>query len=272
MLGETLGYVKNKSEIEQTINDYINSKEGNLAFVEISAMPEYEFRLTQDIETNEEDVLLAVKENSKVTYKLYAISLDGENKQYVNTMEEAETVVAQLKEKYKNIIELNLGVSEYYTQDLENVVSGEITIAETKIEEDVKQKVEIKSHSVNGVYLSKPVKGVITSRYGTRSSGYHSGLDIATSTGTAIYACAAGKVTCASYNGSYGNLVKISHGDGVETWYAHCSAIYVSVGETVTAETKIAAVGSTGNSTGSHLHLEIRLNGVTQNPQNYLYK
>lgn len=272
MSGETLGYVKNKSEIEQTINEYINNKEGNVAFVKVSAMPEYEFRLTQGIETNEEDVLLAVKENSKVTYKFYAISLDGENKQYVNTMKEAETVVAQIKEKYKNIIELNLGVSEYYTEDLKSVVSGEFTIAKTNIEQDVNEKVEIKSHSINGVYLTTPVKGVITSRYGTRSSGYHKGLDIATSTGTSIYACATGKVIYASYDGSYGNLVKISHENGVQTWYAHCSAIYVSVGETVTTQTKIAAVGSTGNSTGPHLHLEIRLNGVTQNPQNYLYK
>ena len=80
-----------------------------------------------------------------------------------------------------------------------------------------------------------------------------------------------GVVTNASYSGSYGNLVKISHGDGVETWYAHTSKMYVTVGQKVSAGDTIAAVGSTGNSTGAHLHFEIRINGNHINPQKYLY-
>ena len=71
---------------------------------------------------------------------------------------------------------------------------------------------------------------------------------------------------------SYGKLIKISHGNGVETWYAHCSSLYGTVGQQVNAGEVIAAVGSTGNSTGNHLHLEIRVNGKTLNPQKYLYK
>ena len=70
----------------------------------------------------------------------------------------------------------------------------------------------------------------------------------------------------------YGNLVIISHGNGVETYYGHCSSITTSVGKSVTAGDVIAKVGSTGNSTGSHLHLEIRINGTAVNPQKYLYK
>ena len=69
-----------------------------------------------------------------------------------------------------------------------------------------------------------------------------------------------------------GNFVKISHGNGVETVYGHCSKLYVTTGQTVAQGEAIAAVGSTGNSTGPHLHLEIRVNGVRQNPQIYLYK
>ncbi len=66
-------------------------------------------------------------------------------------------------------------------------------------------------------------------------------------------------------------MVAISHGNGVQTYYAHCSKLYVSVGDKVSQGSSIAAVGSTGNSTGNHLHLEIRVNGVAYNPQNYLY-
>ena len=82
---------------------------------------------------------------------------------------------------------------------------------------------------------------------------------------------ASGTVTFAKYNGSYGNLVKVNHGNGVETWYAHCSKICTSVGENVNAGDIIALVGSTGNSTGAHLHFEIRINGTHINPQKYIY-
>ena len=82
---------------------------------------------------------------------------------------------------------------------------------------------------------------------------------------------ASGTVTYAGYKGSYGNLVIISHGNGVQSYYAHCNKLLVSVGQTVSAGQVIAQVGSTGNSTGPHLHLEIRINGKAVNPQNYLY-
>lgn len=75
----------------------------------------------------------------------------------------------------------------------------------------------------------------------------------------------------ASYQGSYGNLIIIDHGNGVQSYYAHCNSINVSSGATVTVDTVIGTVGSTGNSTGPHLHLEIRVNGAITNPQNYLY-
>ena len=128
---------------------------------------------------------------------------------------------------------------------------------------------------INGIKIAtKPISGTITSRYGESSrlrKSTHTGLDISATTGTDIKAVASGTVTCAKYSGSYGNLVKIDHGNGVETWYGHTSKMYVKVGQEVKAGDVIAAVGSTGNSTGPHLHLEIRLNGVAINPQKYLY-
>ncbi len=131
------------------------------------------------------------------------------------------------------------------------------------------------STSLNGVKLTvKPVSGIITSRFGSResirSSG-HSGLDIATKKGTKIKAAAGGTVVFAGYSGAYGNVVKISHGSGIKTYYAHCSKLYVKTGDTVSAGDVIAAVGSTGRSTGNHLHFEVVKNGVSVNPQNYLY-
>lgn len=129
---------------------------------------------------------------------------------------------------------------------------------------------------VNGITLSSPlnVGALITSRFGERSSSrssVHTGLDLAVSLGTAIYPIADGVVTTASYQGSYGNLIIIDHGNGVESYYGHCNSLNVSVGDEVTTDMIIGTVGSTGNSTGPHLHLEIRINGTAYNPQNFLY-
>lgn len=98
------------------------------------------------------------------------------------------------------------------------------------------------------------------------------GMDIAAPNGTDIKAAADGTVTYAGWMGGYGNLIIISHGNGIQTYYGHCSKLYVSNGKEVKAGDVIAAVGSTGNSTGNHLHFEIRKNGSQINPQKYLYK
>ena len=127
------------------------------------------------------------------------------------------------------------------------------------------------SSSALGISLIRPVNGTITSRFGQRSGRQHTGLDIATSKGTPIKAASAGTVVRANYHNSYGYLVVIAHTDTIQTFYAHCSKIYVNVGQNVAQGDVIAAVGSTGNSTGPHLHLEIRVNGKARNPQNYLY-
>jgi murein DD-endopeptidase MepM/ murein hydrolase activator NlpD len=104
----------------------------------------------------------------------------------------------------------------------------------------------------------------ITATFGTGGSLWssdHTGLDFAAVEGTPVHATAAGEVTSTGYDGAYGNQVVITHEDGTETWYCHLSSISVSSGESVEAGTTIGAVGSTGNTTGPHLHLEVRPGG-----------
>lgn len=120
-----------------------------------------------------------------------------------------------------------------------------------------------------GVFLM-PTRGTISSRYGMRSGRMHYGLDIAAKTGTPIYAADGGKVVYAGYKGNYGYLVEIDHGNGFKTRYAHCSKILVKVGDKVYKGQHIANIGSTGRSTGPHLHFEVLKNGKNQNPANYL--
>lgn len=122
-----------------------------------------------------------------------------------------------------------------------------------------------------------PVKGVITSTFGGRidpvygGSGNHEGIDIANDYGTPIVATASGTVTFAgATSGGYGNLVEIDHGNGFVTRYGHTSVILVSAGTAVKQGDTIALMGSTGKSTGSHLHYEVNINGSPVDPMLFL--
>lgn len=104
----------------------------------------------------------------------------------------------------------------------------------------------------------------------TGQMAFHEGLDFMAEVGTPIYAAASGIVTAAEKTPDYGNIVKIDHGSGVETRYAHASKLLVKAGQRVEKGQLIAEVGSTGRSTGAHLHFEVRLNGVALDPRRYL--
>lgn len=117
-----------------------------------------------------------------------------------------------------------------------------------------------------------PARGRITDRFGyPRPGHWHTGLDIANVKGTPIYAADSGYVRHAGWTHlGYGVLIIIDHGNGYSTYYAHLNAIYVQVGESVEQGQLIGAMGSTGNSTGPHLHFEVRVNGIPQDPEKYL--
>ena len=119
-----------------------------------------------------------------------------------------------------------------------------------------------------------PLSGTITSRFGYRnifgSTSFHSGLDIAAPYGTQISAADGGTVTFAGWRGSYGQTVIITHDDGTVTYYAHCSSLLVNAGDKVYQGQAIARVGMTGTATGYHCHFEVRVNGKSVDPENYL--
>ena len=115
-----------------------------------------------------------------------------------------------------------------------------------------------------------PADGVVTSGFGMRWGRMHEGIDIAAPIGTAIWAAAAGTVIHAGWLSGYGSLVVVDHGNGLATAYAHASAILVVLGQQVSQGETIALVGSTGHSTGPHLHFEVRINGVAVDPLLYL--
>ena len=115
-----------------------------------------------------------------------------------------------------------------------------------------------------------PVHGVLTSGFGWRWGRMHEGIDLAVSSGTPVVASAAGTVIVAGWMGGYGNLVVIDHGGGISTAYAHNTSVTVGVGQQVAQGQLIAYSGNTGNSTGPHVHFEVRVNGGVADPLGYL--
>jgi murein DD-endopeptidase MepM/ murein hydrolase activator NlpD len=130
--------------------------------------------------------------------------------------------------------------------------------------------------AAGGGVLARPTTGRFSSGFGPRvdplgaGQGFHAGLDIAAPAGQAVSAAAAGEVIHAGPAGTYGNMIAVRHPDGTETRYAHLSAVGVKVGQHVDAGTPIGAVGSTGHSTGPHLHFEVRQGGKAVDPRPYL--
>ncbi len=287
--GAEVGYIQNKEALEEMVKESVIEKgEKNIDTIDINTKPEYELKFVdKTVETKEEKIVAAIEQNVTITYKYYEIAVNKEAIDSVDTIEEAEEIVNQVKEQNQEQ-KLDLSIVEKYTEKKEEVQTTNLEVAKKDIQTKVTKKIEEKQKQekeqarinsmpeINGIKLAyTPVSGTLSSRYGVSSrirSSNHTGLDIATATGTPIKVVAAGTITHASYTGAYGNLVKVNHGNGLETWYAHTSKMYVSVGQKVEAGEVIAAVGSTGNSTGSHLHLEIRINGQHINPQEYLYR
>lgn len=220
-----------------------------------------------------EDVKLEVEDNKAAV----EVMIEGKQTQvanYQSSIGDYESTIAELEQDIAATDQAIATAEEAYRQQQAAAAaaaaaagSGSTTSAPTNV--DV---------TYTGGSLQWPVSsgGTITSKFGPRESPggigsrYHQGLDIGCPTGTPIVACEAGTVIAASYSGSMGNYVTIAHSSSLTTTYMHNSSICVSVGQTVSRGQVIALAGSTGNSTGPHCHLGVRVNGSYVDPLPYL--
>lgn len=293
--GEFIGYCEDKTQMQNRINNYMESGDGeNVAFVEINDLPEYKMcLLKKGIETNDDQIFNKVIERGKDYYTYYAMVVNGEEKLYVKNLQEAEAILQELKDK-NSANKDNITIEEKYNTELATFVAKEDAVNQLYQERQIESKIMVADATTNrkannrvststkvsrgkaslGITLIEPVQGRITAKYGEKSSvrsSVHTGLDIAAPGGTPIKAAASGTVVFSGRKGSFGKMLVISHGNGVQTYYAHCSKLLANVGDKVSQGEVIANVGSTGNSTGNHLHLEVRVNGQSYNPQKYVY-
>lgn len=196
---------------------------------------------------------------------------------------EEANVSALISQKEEQIVSVSSDIStkEAAIKEYEAMIAqenAEIAALEKAVAEE-KARLEAEQARVynGGVFVWPcPSYKRISDEYGNRihpilgTQQFHNGLDMAAPGGSPILAAYDGDVVAAAYNGSMGNYIMIDHGSGLYTIYMHCSALHVSKGQTVSKGQKIAAVGSTGRSTGNHLHFSVRLNGSYVSPWNYL--
>lgn len=285
--GKKIGYCEDKETLQIKINNYMeNGEEGqkNVAFVQIDDMPEYQMCLQKKgIETNDEEIFNKIKETGITYYRYYAIADENKEKMYVSTFDEAEKAIKELKKKESRNSK-DLTIVEKYEIELPELSTKEQVVAklyEKKVVVATTRYLNVNASGFStsrsttsaknlGISFVRPTSGVVTSRFGARWGRTHTGIDIGAPTGTPIKAAAGGTVIFSGWKGTLGKLVVVSHGNGVQTYYAHCSSLLVSSGQIVSAGQLIAKMGNTGRSTGPHLHFEIRSNGYAINPQSYI--
>ncbi|MBE3519472.1 MAG: peptidoglycan DD-metalloendopeptidase family protein [Firmicutes bacterium] len=218
-----------------------------------------------------------IEEYKKTKDQLNALkqSLEGDIRELANLRIDRERKVHQVASRAKER-ETYLAQIQSDRKKLEEALD-ELERESQLLAEEI-ERLQAQSSRPGKANLSMiwPVQGTITSYFGNRihpilgDARFHAGIDIAAGYGTPIRAAEDGRVLVARYEGGYGNYVVLDHGGGISTVYAHCQSLLVKVGQEVTRGQVIAKVGSTGLSTGPHLHFEVRVQGQPTNPLNYL--
>lgn len=247
----------------KTLSDFISR------YYKILEVMEYDNNLIETVEQQKKTIELSKQKLDKETEELKTLKLKVEQSQVIckNTKTLQETYMAKLSKDEK---ELNEEITKYKTETIQ---------IETRIREISIAKGDYSIQYTGGLMIWPVAKSgtVITSDYGTRKhpiqgvTNFHLGIDIGNAYyGTPAVAALGGVVTYAGKLGSYGNCVIIQHGDGISTLYGHGQKVLTEIGAHVQQGDMIMEIGSTGNSTGPHLHFEVRINGATVDPLNYV--
>ncbi len=254
----------NKAEYINQISQYDRNQLD--AYVEIkNQIADKEAVLEQ-----EHQVLMGMKEEAQAKHDSVETLLSSKQKELQNYENKIASAQNQISEYEKD-----LAAQEAKIKQIEEEIRRQEEEARKRAEAEGQRYKTISLGDINFIWPC-PSSSRVTSEFGSRSSPTegastnHKGMDIGASTGSSIVAAASGTVTISTYSASAGNYVMISHGGGVSTVYMHCSSLLVNVGDKVSAGDVIAKVGSTGYSTGPHLHFEIRSGGTYVNPRQYV--
>ena len=295
-----MGLVSDKDKFEKDIKDTLEDVHEPVVSATLAEKPRYSLRLVdkEDIDVDDDYVFAKIEEKIEKKYRYYNLKEDDKLLAKVSTKEEKDKLIEELK-KDKNVKDIKVEEEETkenyiisYEEAKQLAFSTAENIENDKKEKDAKTKIEKQNTNIiknirKGGTVSTSSSSNASAMFGSLSfrrplnssrisAGYlgypgHRGIDFPSPQGTPVMAAEAGTVTTVLYsNKSYGNRVIIDHGNGISTLYGHNSTISVSLGQRVSKGQTIAGVGSTGRSTGNHVHFEIRINGKPINPTSYV--
>ena len=290
--GKFVGYFSSEQQFDEVYNDLVTEKQNIDSNVKVylESEPTFETSYTRDSLIAKQNVYTNLRAEIKTEYTVYEVAVDGENKMKFDNKDDAEKYAENLKSE---VSKLNVEVKEEKVEDKGEITTIERADSILKDIVDRNKPVETPKATVSNTTnttsnynvttaatigaTSVPATGggvwpTVNRRVNCHYMGYsgHTGIDLGGAVGTAIYAYKSGTVTFAGWGSGYGLHIKIDHGNGMTTYYAHCSELFASVGQQVTEGQMIAKIGMTGYTTGPHLHFEVRLNGVPVNPYPYI--
>ncbi len=281
--GKFIGYFSDEQQFDEVYNDLVTEKQGIDPNVKVylECEPTFETSYIKDSVLKDQNVYTNLRAEIKTEYTIYNVAVDDETKMTFNTQDEANKYAEDLKSQVSS---LKTEVKVEKVAELGEMTS--IERADSILKDIVDRNKPVETPSVNysnvvtaatigDSYVAPTGEGVwptVNRRINCEFMGYsgHTGIDLGGAIGTAIYAYRTGTVSFAGWATGYGLHVKIDHGDGMVTYYAHCSELLVSPGQVVTEGQMIAKIGMTGWTTGPHLHFEVRLSGVPVNPYPYI--
>lgn len=264
---------QNESIAKEVVNEYISSFSMNgEASTEVKLTYKTAVIPTKDICDREKCLSLLTESGSVPVVSVVSTSQEKEIPFETQTQYDAELYIGESV----TVTEGKSGSTVVESQTIykNGAFESSRVLSENVVIQPVAQVVRVgtKTKDVLNSGLFYPLTGTLSSPFGERWGRMHEGIDIAVPVGTSVRAAECGTVIFAGDGGTYGNLVKIDHGSGVVTAYAHLDKITVSKGQAVNANTEIALSGNTGRSTGPHLHFEVVKDGIALNPDKYLKK
>ena len=297
-----IGETQQKDLFTITIDNYLQELEENgyhICSTELNRNIIYQQSIIHRDKVNDEQLTQYIKDSIDIDIFAYKLTIENDdNVYYFKSESECNKFINDLKEYNKDIVVsvVSNEIINIIKITSENVLQAKIDILRSEYEQKIHAAAQAKAKAEAAAIAARKAQDAIvssrseinrnintnntqhpldsytyiSSNFGQRSRGFHTGIDFATPTGTAVHAWKAGKVIRASWSGGYGNYVQIQHNDGTISCYAHLSRYACTVGESVGCHQVIAYSGSTGNSTGPHLHFEIKVNGEFVNPLNYL--
>lgn len=269
---EVVAYLLN-DELENEI--YTVQSGDTLSGIALSTGVPMEDLIAMNDSLESESLIIRIDQELIITVPTSSLTVAYVATEFIAEEYEAETEYIYNDNWYTTESETLQDPSAGYREIVANVTylngeaSEEEILYENVLMEAVPKIVE-KGTKTPPAYIKPVYGGTLSSGFGSRWGTVHKGVDWAVPVGTTVYASSGGTVTRAGWSSSYGYCIYIQHPDGKETRYAHCSKLYVSVGDTVVQGQAIALSGNTGRSTGPHLHFEIRVNGVAVNPLLYV--